>query len=264
MTTTHEPERPEPGRRQFIPGVYNHCDRWCERCRFQRQCRSYHDGKIMEEGERLGLSHDEVFARIAAVDDEEPRRVLTASEQLDWETLLAEVNRPPTREEIAESEKTWERITRIVEADPLRLAARACDKHARAFIKSLAADRQPQSDPLTGAAIEAIGHFAYMLEVKVQRALRGKLEADSDEDWSEGDELQSDWCGTAKLSRLMVRELCGAWEVLRHAGVGGTTPDAMVERLRDLDAALAQRFPMAMSFVRAGWDEQALDEADRI
>src|SRR5258706_8545567 len=26
---------------RYIPGVYNYCDRWCERCRFQSRCRSF-------------------------------------------------------------------------------------------------------------------------------------------------------------------------------------------------------------------------------
>lgn len=25
----------------FIPGIYNYCDRWCERCAFTNRCRSY-------------------------------------------------------------------------------------------------------------------------------------------------------------------------------------------------------------------------------
>src|SRR4029450_3375593 len=33
---------------KFIAGIYNYCDRWCERCRFQSRCRLYRDMRRME------------------------------------------------------------------------------------------------------------------------------------------------------------------------------------------------------------------------
>lgn len=29
--------------KDFIPGIYNHCDRWCERCDYTQHCRLYYD-----------------------------------------------------------------------------------------------------------------------------------------------------------------------------------------------------------------------------
>ena len=32
---------------KFIPGIYNYCDRWCERCTFTSRCKNYEDtGKL--------------------------------------------------------------------------------------------------------------------------------------------------------------------------------------------------------------------------
>lgn len=36
-------------RNRFIPGVYNYCDRFCERCLLIRQCRVYADEKVRVE-----------------------------------------------------------------------------------------------------------------------------------------------------------------------------------------------------------------------
>ncbi len=33
-----------------ISAIYNYCDRWCERCRFQQRCDVFHDVKAMEAG----------------------------------------------------------------------------------------------------------------------------------------------------------------------------------------------------------------------
>ena len=37
-TTNNLPQHPE-----YIPGIYNYCDRGCERCPFTRRCRNYVD-----------------------------------------------------------------------------------------------------------------------------------------------------------------------------------------------------------------------------
>ena len=33
----------------FVPGIYNYCDRWCERCPLQLRCMSYMMGKKLKE-----------------------------------------------------------------------------------------------------------------------------------------------------------------------------------------------------------------------
>jgi len=30
----------------FIPGIYNYCNRWCERCLYTEKCRLFADEKI--------------------------------------------------------------------------------------------------------------------------------------------------------------------------------------------------------------------------
>ena len=32
-----------PGRGKYIDGIFNYCDRWCERCRFEDRCRVRHE-----------------------------------------------------------------------------------------------------------------------------------------------------------------------------------------------------------------------------
>lgn len=33
---------------RFIPGIYNYCDYWCERCAFTRRCRNFAMGREMK------------------------------------------------------------------------------------------------------------------------------------------------------------------------------------------------------------------------
>jgi hypothetical protein len=38
--------------KRFIPGIYNTCDYWCERCAFTRRCRNFSMGREMERESR--------------------------------------------------------------------------------------------------------------------------------------------------------------------------------------------------------------------
>ena len=57
----------------FIPGIYNYCDRWCEKCEQQLRCMSFVMGKKIEEKggfnfEREGHREDEsIWARLKEV-----------------------------------------------------------------------------------------------------------------------------------------------------------------------------------------------------
>lgn len=37
---------------RFIPGIYNYCDYWCERCAFARRCRNFTMGREMKRETR--------------------------------------------------------------------------------------------------------------------------------------------------------------------------------------------------------------------
>ncbi len=34
-------KKPDPRNPRFIPGIYNYCDRWCERCEFSHRCAQF-------------------------------------------------------------------------------------------------------------------------------------------------------------------------------------------------------------------------------
>ena len=45
----------------FILGIFNYCDRWCERCPFTSRCRSFSMGQAMERQGYLGGLHQLVI-----------------------------------------------------------------------------------------------------------------------------------------------------------------------------------------------------------
>lgn len=242
-------EAEEPGRLTPVPGVYNYCDAWCERCVFQLRCAVFRDRVLMQAD--LDMRRElEVEVSVAttgaptAVNSTTGRSgdLTAVSHALDE----ADVN--------AESDLAiWESRRRSREVDPLYQQARQYADLTSAIMESLRHEIDAIDDPILRTALDVIHWHTYAIQVKVRRALGGLFDPLFEDD----DPVQTDSNGTAKLVRLMIAESRDAWNVLLQSA-GRAQPNrlaGMLDRLAILDAGLARRFPRAMEFVRPGFDE---------
>jgi len=233
----------------FVDGVYNYCDGWCERCRFQLRCRLYRDMQRNQAALRSERSDDLVQA-LCDDDPEEPAAALPA----EFAAILDEANREPTEEERRALEARLDERRRLKGAHPLTRSSRDDADVTRRLLAALRPMVVARGDAIVLAAVDTIGRFADLIAVKTSRAVGGLIDDDEDDDL---DPVQNDANGCAKLVRLLVAESREAWHVLMqvgHAAADGV-PAHMVQRLDALDAAMARQFPRAMEFVRAGFDE---------
>ncbi len=275
-----------PDAQGFIPGVYNYCDRRCERCRFVRQCRvgavDVDDVGEAEDAVASGRPEDlrerlmKLMNRPLSEEDDEDEDDADAAEEEDddddggLDLSYDPADMEPTTEELREEE----RARQAVKAHPLSnmgmaymdlvddwmdpreemLTAKGILVHRQQELSIAVALRTPEMLVLS-EALDEIGWFKTMLHVKCQRAIRGKLE---DTGWMKAmdmDRLQSDRNGTAKLCFEIVQRSVAAWET-----VAELMPEeaehlvAMNELLRRMEEELRKEFPDARRFIRAGWD----------
>ena len=66
--------------KRFIPGIYNYCDYWCERCAFTRRCRNYQMGEELKRADR---------------DENADPADRDAANAAFWTALAEQLNRPP-------------------------------------------------------------------------------------------------------------------------------------------------------------------------
>jgi hypothetical protein len=94
---------------------------------------------------------------------------------------------------------------------------------------------------------------------KTFRALAGCASCNSSDD---GEPVQNDWNGSAKVARILVRESRQAWEVIIAAGdAPADSPMRELTALLDrVDAGLLSAF-RAEEFVRPGFDLPAPEKA---
>jgi hypothetical protein len=219
----------------FIIGIFNYCDRWCERCAFTAHCRVFADHAKMEAAFDPNLKAlAEAPLLPAEVSPPEP----------PWmQELIAAANEacrnPPSPEE-------WERMRPRVPPEHKPIEARA-KQYAVRTVRWLTPMEGPSStarDPR-----DVISWFHSMIAVKIHRALTKWPDVDSEED-------EFDQDGSAKVALLGIDESHAAWlELIERGIVSPGEAEPFIADLVWLGEALERVRPSARAFVRPAFDE---------
>jgi hypothetical protein len=232
---------------QFIPGIYNYCDRWCERCPMSSRC------LVFAMDRELYPDQESADVRNAAV----------------WEKL-AELLRATTELLHERAEKEGIDLDLVTNEDPeeedhRRDAARnhVCSVMARHYADMAQAqfDRMTADDVHAGPAghgvslqeaLDVIRWYQYQIYVKVMRA----LESDWYEQVESVDEIPDDASVQAKIALIGIDRSLAAWGVIRkHAAVSDDDLLDLMVHLDRLRRSIEQVFPLARSIIRPGFEE---------
>jgi hypothetical protein len=232
-----------------IIGIFNYCTRRCERCPFTERCTLYLSERDYEHRHPHASWQDQVHDSFA-----ETFRLLEdwcAREGIDFEQMMREADSD-------EASAEMERAAENVRADPLQKLATAYTHAALNVMDAMAAARALRRWGATvESALDTITWNASMISAKVHRALHGFAEREM---VSSEDPLQNDWNGSAKVARILVEESREGWRVVLREGEApehSPLTDLLV-MLDQIDAAIAERFPQAMAFIRPGFDAPAV------
>jgi len=231
----------------LIPGIYNYCHHRCEQCAFTGRCLSFRQEQqeAHDHPERSLEDHIEAnVTRAAAL-----MKAWCEQHGIDLDALeeSAEAEESVATTQAGDDEKA--------DTDQLQQMARRYSSAAYRIVEPLCnLSRFHAWPPAVAAAIDTIGWYSGMIPAKIGRALHGAANADR---FGDEDPVQNDWNGSAKVARLAIAESICAWRTLFEAG--DTPVDASIRRtaslLEQMDGDLAARFPLAMEFVRPGFDE---------
>lgn len=252
----------------LIPGIYNWCDRRCERCAFSARCFQFRllraDGEEFDCAPRRDRqrSRDGTLpAQIGGVFGRTIELVRAIGKRMGMDT--AELD------SAMDSKATTEIANRLdsAGADPLvSLACRyAADVHP--IVRVLEPVVALRGDQASIEAVDDIAWHATMVSGKTYRAVLAGMEyEDERRDRADEPDFESgfriDMRGSAKCARLFIAESIRAWRVLMEVGraTADGVPARLVQVLMDIDRGLASRFPDAMAFIRPGFDDAAAAE----
>lgn len=229
----------------FIIGIYNYCDRWCERCAFTGRCRVFADCVERE----FELDHGPLAEPMSERKGREMAEALSKWEKklgIDFDKVQEEVDRRiAAGEDVGPPEVRLEDLELETRAKELGFRSMEWLQRARRFARPEARD-----------AVQVISHFAVFVPSKVYRALMGLAD--------EGvEDLCSDANGSAKAALLGIDGVKEAWIQLVVAGeIDHATARPYLVELEFIGREVEKRFPRARAFVRAGFDEP--DEVGRL
>jgi len=263
--------------RDLISGIYNYCDRWCERCPFTTRCLVFATEKAdgaFDDSEIDDINNARFWQKLESTFKEVRRMIVDWAEEegIDLETLEGEVllaDREQQRQDAKEHQ--------------LSLAARRYAKLVQGWFEQELAIERRVHDDTTGAAnsveedidvsdaIEVIRWYQFFIPSKIFRALMsfehqmsaGAVVPDerreaagpvADEMFVEISGNHAD--GSAKIALIAIDRSLNAWHILQRSLPEKT--ESIVPMLVTLDRirnATEATFPRARDFMRPGFDE---------
>jgi hypothetical protein len=234
---------------RFIPGIYNYCDRWCERCPQTSRCLNF---SISEEEfsdpEARDIRNEAFWNKLSGILGEALELLKESAK--DWGIELETLGSIDDIENIKEKDAAAENhlLCRIAKKYS-ELAEVWFRGRETLFFEIAAAAREGVS---IEEAAEVIRWYQYFISAKVMRSVRGNI----DEKEERCDEFPSDSDGSAKIALIAIDRSIAAWAVIQHymADCSQELID-IITFLDGLRQAVEETFPNARSFIRSGFDE---------
>ena len=247
------------GNPKYIPGIYNYCDRWCERCPFTNRCMVFEDtGNISpEDNEQFWEKIHENFQQT-----KELLEYIAQEEGIDLDNL------PPD----PEFEKESEQRRKDAENNELSQAAKKYGDLVDQWFQenetlfknkenqlnqnmNLGIHEKQSRDTATRItdAIEVIRWYQYQIYVKLMRALSSRQDLIMEEIDAD---FPSDADGSAKVALVGMDNSISAWGKLHDSfpdQADGILDILML--LEKLRRKTENAFPEARAFVRPGFDD---------
>jgi hypothetical protein len=238
--------------KRFIPGIYNYCDRWCERCPQTSNCLNFAMGEEeFADPETRDIQNEAFWKKLSEVFQDTLDLLKEAAQEhgIDLEAIDIESTQGQSRLE-----------DEMAESHAICRAARVYIDLVEDWFKSspglLSISPAPDRKGMTiEKALEVIRWYQHFIYVKLIRAVRGELE-ERDE---ELDEYARDSEGSAKIALIAMDRSIGAWGVIRaHAPAYDEKILHLVAHLDRLREDAEKTFPEARSFIRPGFDTPGL------
>jgi hypothetical protein len=263
----------------YIDGIFNYCDRWCERCPLTARCR------VFAFEEELKRTDDENAAFWKVFEDLREQHSEQAAE------FLAELSAVGDDESLIPELQPWDsdadEFERIADKDPLAKFATDYGLRVHRWLKQHDPRwNSEEAGPKTTAtspeevslndALEVIGWYSLQIGVKLTRALSGEHEL---QDYGiygpeEAEEEETDLLdevdefsavmketarmerdGSAKVSLIGVERSLGAWTIVRtHFPDQSDAIREFQRMLGRIRRAIDERIPGARTLQRPGFE----------
>ena len=248
-----------------IPGIYNYCDCWCERCSFTARCLNY---KMSEEKfsdpESKDIDNEAFWQKLSETFQETLSLLKEMAEEQGIDLDQIEVDEEAHRRDIFDEDGVVHMILHLSKSyitmvdewfdnDIYKVGDGEDESKVEAYTLKIDAMSEKDSTMLKDS-VEVIRWYQHQIYVKLRRAL-GSAQDEKTEDW---DDFPKDSDGSAKVALIGIDRSISAWgKVLEYFPWQKKRLLNIIAHLKRLCQRIENDFPGARAFVRPGFDETA-------
>lgn len=240
----------------LISGIYNYCDRWCERCPFTARCLVYATEEADSDGDPASrdISNAAFWQKLASIFQETKEMISEWAEENGVDlspSVLAELNEQKDRQR---GQARNHPLARGAE-DYARAVDQWFEKEfpqLEAFSDAAKADEEIELDEDVTDYVEVIRWYQFFIAAKTIRGLLSRV----DEDEYLADEDARDSEGSIKAALIAIDRSLSAWKLMGE--LRRENSDSIHKLLLDLEKlrlSAEREFPRARDFIRPGFDE---------
>jgi len=241
----------------FISGIYNYCDRWCERCPFSSRCMVYATEKEDDDGdpESRDITNEAFWRKLASVFEETTQMMADWAEEAGID--LTQVDEAANEQREKRRSDTARDELAVAATDYASMVATWFTGFDRVQKTTDLAPDETETDEMERIeeAREIIHWYQYQIAVKLMRALSSRS---NEAEWPDEavDEQAKDSDGSAKVALIGIGRSVSAWRLMQMSLP--ERADSIIPMILDLEKLRQRaelRFPRARDFIRPGFDE---------
>jgi hypothetical protein len=251
--------------KNFISGIYNYCDRWCERCFFTARCMNFAmtrevsaDPEVSDiTNEKFWQSLSEIFKVTREMLEESAKELGLDLDSVDFEESSREESikdKIVQNHECCRAAKKYDQMVDEFFESEYIPSLRVIDQSQAKIAPELLKIDRPAGPATLDELVEIIYWYHYFIYVKLMRSVRGAL-GDTPE---ELDTFPKDSDGSAKVALIGIDRSIAAWRGLYD--YFPSHRDQILEIIVHLDRLrkrVEKIFPQARNFIRPGFDEKS-------
>jgi hypothetical protein len=232
-----------------IPGIYNYCDRWCEKCTHTSKCMNYQKHEEMGAPDDTDLTNLKFWEKLHQIfaDINEMLYKAAAEQGVDLDAVQ------PSEEEENRKEEELENHTLVQQAEEYALMIHEFFKANDEYIeKTLLGFLDINKVEVTSNSIEVVRWYQHFIQVKIRSAVNFNEKDDIDiNDLSEFNYS----LGSAKITFIAVERSMSALTVLYNE-FPKLSDDILtiLSRLERLKKTIEVYFPKVHEFKRPGFE----------
>ena len=256
---------------EFIPGIYNYCNRWCERCLFTDKCMTFEMEKEIKLEMEKEKRREKSMEENKDFWDQVNKTIEEAAELIDEEIPLVKNDDSFfddwDEEDVEEAMKEHRDKHNKAKEQPLSKVAQKYEKTARLWFEerkeTLKQDYNPETKDFNVSfsgitdeaelkqlteSVEVILWYEFQIEVKTQRAFSSLYEEQEDPGlWKD---FPKDSDGSARVVAMGIDSSIGAWNYL-HKKLTSEKESIkpIIRMLLWMKMEIEKEFPDAKDFV---------------